>query len=136
MNHLERSHRKPVKGVLGVGLCLLWASQLGKESACNAGNYRRRAFDSWVGKIPQKRKWQPTPVSLPEKSHGQRSLVSHSPWGWKESDTTEGLSTACIHLDATLICLFVSDIVGSISSFSESFFCALVCLIHCCSPSL
>ena len=40
------------------------------------------------GKIPWRRKWQPTPVSLPEKSHGQRSLEGHSPWGGKESVTT------------------------------------------------
>ena len=51
--------------------------------------YGRPGFDPWVGKIPWKRKWQPTPVLLPEKSHGQRSLVSNSPWGCKESDTTE-----------------------------------------------
>ena len=38
---------------------------------------------SWVGKIPWKRKWQPTPVFLPRKSHGQRSLVGYSLWGWK-----------------------------------------------------
>ena len=34
-------------------------------------------------------KWQPTPVFLTGKSHGQRSLVGYSPWGRKESDTTE-----------------------------------------------
>ena len=39
--------------------------------------------------IPWRRKWQPTPVLLSGKSHGQRSLVSYSPWGRKESDTTE-----------------------------------------------
>ena len=38
---------------------------------------------SWVGEIPWKRKWQPTPVFLPRKSHGQRSLVGYSLWGWK-----------------------------------------------------
>ena len=38
-----------------------------------------------------RRKWQPTPVLLPGKSHGLRSLVSYSPWGGKESDTTERL---------------------------------------------
>ena len=43
------------------------------------------------GKIPWRRKWQPTPVLLPGKFHGQRSLVSYSPWGRKESDTTEQL---------------------------------------------
>ena len=32
-------------------------------------------FDPWVGKIPWRKKWQPTPVFLPGKSHGQRSLV-------------------------------------------------------------
>ena len=38
---------------------------------------------------PQIKKWQPTPVLLPGKSHGRRSLVGYSPWGHKESDTTE-----------------------------------------------
>ena len=44
-----------------------------------------------VGKIPWRRKWQSTPVLLPGKSHGQRSLVGYSLWGCKESDTTEWL---------------------------------------------
>ena len=42
-----------------------------------------------LGKIPWRRKWQPTPVLLPGKFHGQRRLVSYSPWSRKESDTTE-----------------------------------------------
>ena len=46
----------------------------------------------WVRKIPCGRKWQPTPVFLPGKSHGQRSPAGYSPWGHKESDTTEHLS--------------------------------------------
>ena len=41
-------------------------------------------FDPWVGKIPWRRKWQPTPVFLTGKSHGQRSLVSYSSWGLKK----------------------------------------------------
>ena len=46
-------------------------------------------FDPCHGKIPWKRKWQPTPVFLPEKkSHGQNSLVGYSPWGRKEVDMT------------------------------------------------
>ena len=45
-------------------------------------------FDPWVRKIPWRRKWQPTPVFLPGKSQGQRSLAGYSPWGHKESDTT------------------------------------------------
>ena len=47
----------------------------------------------WVGKIFWRRKWQPTPVFLPEKSHEQRSLVGYSPKGHKESDMSELLST-------------------------------------------
>ena len=58
-----------------------------KESACNAGDL----VDSWVQKIPWRKKWQPTPVLLPRKSHGWRSLVGYSPWSHKESDTTERL---------------------------------------------
>ena len=48
-------------------------------------------FNPWVRKIPWRRKWQPTPVFLPRESHGQRSLVGHSPRGLKGSDTTERL---------------------------------------------
>ena len=48
-------------------------------------------FDLWVGKILWRMKWQPIPVFLPGKSHGQRSLVGYSPLGRKESDTTEQL---------------------------------------------
>ena len=44
---------------------------------------RRPLFDSCVRKIPWRRKWQPTPVFLCGKSHGQRSLVGYSPWGHK-----------------------------------------------------
>ena len=49
-------------------------------------------FDPWVMQILWRRKWQPTPVFLPGKSHGQRSLVGYSPWGHKESDMIEQLS--------------------------------------------
>jgi len=50
---------------------------------------RETGFDLWVGKMPRRRAWPPTPVFLPGESHGQRSLVGYSPWGCKESDTTE-----------------------------------------------
>ena len=67
---------------------LRWLS--GKESACQC---RRCGFNPWVRKIPWRRKWQPTPVSLSGEAHGQKSLVGFSLWGHKESDTTEQLST-------------------------------------------
>ena len=50
---------------------------------------RRPRFDPWVGKIPWRKAWQPTPVFLPGEPHEQRSLVGYSPWSRKESDTTE-----------------------------------------------
>ena len=56
-----------------------------KNPPANAGDTR----DLWVRKIPWSRKWQPTPVSLPGKFHGQRRLAGYSPWGCKESDMTE-----------------------------------------------
>ena len=60
-----------------------------KESACNAGD---PGLIPGSGKIPRRREWQPTPVFLPGKSHGRRNLVGYSPWGHKESDTTERLT--------------------------------------------
>ena len=55
-------------------------------------------FDLWVGKMLWRRKWQPTPVLLPGKSHGQRSLVGYSPWGRKESDTNEWLHFTSVYV--------------------------------------
>ena len=51
----------------------------------------RPGFNPWVGKIPSRRKWQPTPVFWPGESHGWRSLVGYSPWGREVSDRTERL---------------------------------------------
>ena len=51
-----------------------WLSD--KDSACKAGDMD--SFDPWVGKIPWRRKWQPTPVFLSGESHGQRSLAGYS----------------------------------------------------------
>ena len=48
---------------------------------------QRRGFHPWVGK------WHPTPVFLPGESHGQRSLAGSSPWGHKDSDMPECLSS-------------------------------------------
>ena len=68
--------------------CFAW---LRGQSVCL--QCTRPGFDPWVGKIPWRRKWQPTPVFLPRESHGQRSLTGYSPRGHKESDTTERLHT-------------------------------------------
>ena len=56
----------------------MWLS--GEESTCQCKRHRRCGFDPWVGRIPWSRKWQPTPVFLPGKSHGQRNVAGYSPW--------------------------------------------------------
>jgi len=61
----------------------------GKELACQCRGHTRHKFNPWIGKIPRRRAWQPTPVFLPGEFHGQRSLTGYNPWGRKESDTTE-----------------------------------------------
>ena len=58
---------------------------------------RRPGFDPWVGKIPWRREWLPTPVFLLGEVHGQRSLAGYSPWGCKELDTTEPLTLSLFH---------------------------------------
>ena len=62
---------------------------------------RRPGFNLWVRKIPRGREWQPTAVLLPGEFHGQRSLVGYSPWGPKESDTTEWLTLSLAFMAMT-----------------------------------
>ena len=50
---------------------------------------KRCRFDPWVGKIPCRREWQPTPVFLPEESHGQRSLAGYGQQGYTGLEMTE-----------------------------------------------
>ena len=63
----------------------------------NPPTSRRPGFDPWVGKVPWRRKWQPTPVFLPGESHGRRSLAGYRPWDHKESDTTVWLCITTPH---------------------------------------
>ena len=72
----------------------------------------RRPGYPWVGKIPWRRKWQPTPVFLPGESHGQRRRAGYSPWRRKESDMTERL-----HF---LLFLGKPGMLQSMESFKES----------------
>ena len=63
-------------------------------------SYQRRKTNKRNLERKQRRQWHPTPVLLPGKSHGQRSLVGYSPWGRGESDTTERL-----HFHFSLSCI-------------------------------
>ena len=53
----------------------------GEELAYQCRRHMTCGLDPWVGEIPLRRAWQPTPVFLPGESHGQRSLAGYSPWG-------------------------------------------------------
>ena len=64
----------------------------GKEPACQCRRCKLCRFNPWVGKIPWREAWQPTPVFLPGESHGQRSLAAYSPWCCKQSDMTDDLA--------------------------------------------
>ena len=94
----------------------------GKESACQCKSHRRRGFDPWVGKIPWRMEWQPSPLFLPGKSHRQRSFGGlRSIWS-RESDMMEQRSMClciCLH-----VCLFVLYASG----------CACVCARMCVCP--
>ena len=68
-----------------------WLSN--KESACNTGDARDMGSILGSGRSPWRSKWQPIPAFLPEKLHGQRSLIGYSPWIRKVLDLTERLNT-------------------------------------------
>ena len=69
-----------------------------KNLPADAGDTRDMGSIPGLRRFPWRRKWQPTPVFLPGKFHGQRSLMGYSPWGCKESDTTE-----CTHIHSGTI---------------------------------
>ena len=60
---------------------LTWGAFLVAQMVKNLLHCGKPRFDPWVGKIPWRREWLPTPVFLPGESHGQRSLASYTPWG-------------------------------------------------------
>ena len=87
-------------------------------------------FNPWVGKTPWRREWQPTPVFLLEKSHGQRSLVGYSPQEQKASDTTEQLILTCFQviwhgLFYSLWCFVIVQSLSHVQLFATQWTAAL-----------
>ena len=79
----------------------------GKESTSLCRIHQRCRFNPWVRKTPRTRKWYPTPVFLLGESHGWRSLVGYSPWGHKESESTEHLSRQNILIHFILLNVYL-----------------------------
>ena len=95
-----------------------------KKICLQCKRHRRHGHDPWVGKIPWKRAWQPTPVFLPRESHGQRSLVHYSPRFCRQLDKTE----------ATELVLYIYLSV-QFSSVTQS--CPTLCdHMNCSTPGL
>ena len=85
VNPLQYSWPGKSHGQRNLAGCSPWGSQrVGYDLVTNG---------PWVGKIPWRMEWLPTPVFLPEEFHEQRSLTGCSPWSHKELDTTKQLST-------------------------------------------
>ena len=77
----QQKHKKSATGCLFTKPDTTWLS---RQRICL--QYRRPEFDSWVGKILWRRKWQPIPLFSPGDSRGQRSLAGYSPWDRKSQD--------------------------------------------------
>ena len=84
-----------IKWIHSIDLGFPGGSAVKKKKICL--QYRRCSFDPWIGKILWRRKWQPTPVFLPGKSHGQRSLGGYSPWGCKKVRHDSATTTTLIY---------------------------------------
>ena len=95
------------------GLRASLSGSVGRESACNAED---PGSIPGSGRFPWRRKWQPTPIFLSGKSHGQRSLVDYSAWGCKESDTTEWMN----HHQQPLWASRVAQIVKNLPAVRET----------------
>ena len=79
----------------------------GKEPVCQCRRHKKLGFDPWVGKTSCSRKQKTALVFLPGESHGQRSLVGHSPQDRKKSGLTQWLSTMT-HLCSGAVLDFLS----------------------------
>ena len=101
--------------------------------SCNAGGKRCR-FDTWVRKIPWRRKWQPLQYSCLE-NPWQRSLVGYSPYDHTELDTTEATQQACTSLNINFSCIYILEVSPYIilyesrSVFLYEYYSSLLCVL-------
>ena len=87
----------------------------GKESVCQCRRCKRCGFDPWVKKIPWSKKWHPTPVFLPGKFHGQRSVAGYSPmglWRVRHDWATEHTDTHICLCVCVCVCVCVHSVLS------------------------
>ena len=100
-----------------------WDFPGGSDSKASAYNAGDPGSVPGLGKTSWRRKWQPTPVFLPGKCHGERSLASYSPWGHTESDRTEHTQRQCIkrqNVQTTRLLLWKRRIILAVENFLSS----------------
>ena len=93
----------------------------GKEPTCQRRRHKRRGFDPWIGKIPWRRKGQPSPVFLPGESHGERNLAGCR---------TRGAWGACQNMGWQRVGHDSSDLARSISQAARVF--SSICVFYIC----
>ena len=101
------SDRTELIHVLPIFLDFFLYRSLVSESACQRRRCKRHGFDPWVGKIPWRKKWQPAPVFLPRKSHGQKSLA-----GYIQSMGLQSSNTEHVSLSQSIWCSSLCYIIG------------------------
>ena len=97
-----------------------------RKPTCQCKRHKRCSFNPWVGKIPWRRAWQPTPVFLPGASHGQSSLVGYSPEGHKDSGHDWATNTFTFMHNTQTDKLAIETMVSA-SITKKKFF--LICLL-------
>ena len=112
MSYNRGMNKEEVVHIYGLPWWLRWQREKKKKKCLQC---RRPWFDISDWKILRRRKWQHTVVFLPGEFHGQRSLSGYSPWGHKESDTTERLTLSLsVHIYAGILAIKLNETVLSI----------------------
>ena len=88
-----------------------------KELACQSRRHKRHRFNSWVGEIPWRRAWQPTPVFLPGESQGRGSLVGCRLWGHTVGRDWSDLEAAAAALQYSPLYIVIRLKIGKNSRF-------------------
>ena len=95
-----------------------------KNASANAGDTTDSEFSPWVEKIPWRRKWQPIPVFLPGKFHGQRNLVGYSPPAAKNRTKLRTHTSHHVYICTPNLELYINDLILYIPSLVMLFlFC-------------